>query len=111
MRAAFSHPYYRETALGQLDALTREWVVDALRGSPELDARDVAVHVASGEVTLTGCVETEGASALAERIADRVPGVMAVFNHLQLTAAYVDHGGDGHAQQNGYTPIAGLDSM
>lgn len=111
MRAAFNHPYYRETASGQLDALTREWVADALRGSPELDARDIAVYVASGEVTLTGCVESQGEADLAERIADRVPGVMAVFNHLQLTAAYADHGGDGHAQSKGMFPIAGLDPL
>ena len=110
MRAAFNHPYYRETASGQLDALTREWVADALRGSPELDASDIAVYVASGEVTLTGCVVSRSESDLAERIADRVPGVMAVFNHLQLTAAYMDHGGDGHAGSK-QIPIVGLDLL
>lgn len=111
MRAAFRHPYYRETAVAQLDALTREWVSDALRSSPDLDARDIGVYVASGEVTLTGIVESEGDARLAERIADRVPGVMAVFSHLQVAPSYVDHGGDGLAQPNGVTPIAGLDVM
>jgi hypothetical protein len=111
MRAAFRHPYYRETGLAQLDALTREWVADALRSSPDLDACDIGVSVASGEVTLNGLVGSARDVQLAERIADRVPGVMAVFNDLEVAAAYVDHGGDGHAQLDGMAPTAGVDVM
>jgi hypothetical protein len=48
---------------------------------------------------------------LAERIADRVPGVMAVFNHLQLMSVHLDVGGDGHAQAAAMLPIAGLDLL
>jgi osmotically-inducible protein OsmY len=50
---------------------------------PRLDAREIAVSVRDGDVTLEGDVEDRRARRLAEDIAAAVPGVRDVFNRLQ----------------------------
>jgi hypothetical protein len=56
-----------------------QWMSDDAR----LDAREIAVSVRDGDVTLEGDVENRAARRLAEDIAAAVPGVRDVFNRLQ----------------------------
>lgn len=50
-----------------------------------LDASGVSVDVRNAEVTLTGRVADEPARHVAELIADAVPGVRSVINHLDTS--------------------------
>ncbi len=50
----------------------------------QLDARNVEVHVADGQVTLTGDVPNRRAKRAAEGIAESVPGVRDVQNQLRI---------------------------
>jgi osmotically-inducible protein OsmY len=52
-----------------------------------IDASDIEVEVADGEVTLRGTVEDGAARRLAENIALAVSTVRAVHNQLQVRAA------------------------
>jgi hypothetical protein len=51
----------------------------------EVDATDITVRVANGEVTLEGSVETRHMKRLAEDIAEDVPGVLDVHNNVRVT--------------------------
>jgi hypothetical protein len=64
-----------------------EDVCERMMLSGDLDARDVEVRVSSGEVTLSGTVETRSQKRLAEDIADAVAGVTEVHNRLRLQRA------------------------
>ncbi len=59
-------------------------VTFALARDPGIDAGDVEVRVAEGEVTLTGTVADKLARRRAEDIADHVPGVTDVQNLLRV---------------------------
>lgn len=66
------------------DARIAEDVNDHLTDDPWLDATEVEVAVASGEVTLTGTVADREAKHRAERCVERVPGVQHVQNNLRI---------------------------
>jgi BON domain-containing protein len=55
-----------------------------LTWSPDLDASDILVSVANGEVTLSGGVDDRWQKRLAGDIADDVAGVRDVFNQLRV---------------------------
>jgi osmotically-inducible protein OsmY len=64
-----------------------EEVCDAISRSDEIDASDMSVEVKDAEVTLSGTVEERGWKHVAERIAENVPGVRDVTNHLRVKRA------------------------
>lgn len=59
-------------------------VNEALTRDPDVDATDIAVRVAGGEVTLEGTVEDRRMKRLAEGAAESVSGVVDVHNRLRL---------------------------
>jgi hypothetical protein len=63
----------------------REEVCEALTRHPEIDPREVEVTCERGEVWLIGKVRDRHQKRLAERIAERVRGVVDVHNRLRLT--------------------------
>jgi osmotically-inducible protein OsmY len=66
------------------DDRVREEVCDRLTDNEWLDASDVEVSVAAGEVILTGTVDSRYAKRLAENIAESVLGVANVQNNLRV---------------------------
>jgi osmotically-inducible protein OsmY len=61
-----------------------EEVWELLTNSPDLDAREIELHVESGEVTLTGTVESRDAKWLTEDLVASVAGVREVNNRLKV---------------------------
>ena len=59
-------------------------IVAAFRRSAEIDARDIAVGVRNGTVTLRGTVKTWAERDEAERAAWAAPGVLAVEDELKV---------------------------
>lgn len=66
------------------DERIREDVCDRLSDDPVVDASEVDVAVASGEVTLTGTVTSREERRRAEECAERVSGVTHVQNNLRV---------------------------
>jgi osmotically-inducible protein OsmY len=66
------------------DARLLEEVSDRLMDDPKLDASEIEVAVAEGEVTLTGRVSDRAARRRAEDIAIAVRGVTHVRNDLRV---------------------------
>ena len=66
------------------DERIREDVSDKLMEHPDLDASEIEVGVAKGEVTLTGSVDSRWAKRLAEDIAESCGGVRDVMNQLRV---------------------------
>lgn len=66
------------------DERIREDINDRLSDRPDLDASDVDVKVANGEVTLTGNVNSRRDKRLAEDISENVSGVQNVENRLRV---------------------------
>ncbi|HEY6432671.1 MAG TPA: BON domain-containing protein [Acetobacteraceae bacterium] len=66
------------------DERIREDVSDRLTDNPILDAIEIEVAVASGEVTLNGHVDSRYSKRLAEDIAEDVSGVRHVQNNLRV---------------------------
>lgn len=66
------------------DERIREDVSDRLSDNPILDASDIEVNVAAGEVTLGGSVDSRYSKRLAEDLADEVSGVKHVQNNLRI---------------------------
>lgn len=66
------------------DERIREDLCDKLSDEGELDASDISVSVAGGEVTLDGHVSDRQAKRRAEDIADRCSGVSHVQNNLRV---------------------------
>jgi osmotically-inducible protein OsmY len=58
-----------------------------LEWEPDVDARNIAVKVSNGVVTLTGFVPSYSDKYEAERVAKRVRGVTAVANDLEVKLA------------------------
>ena len=65
-------------------------VKDELAWIPDLDAKDVAVSVDNGVVTLTGFVKSYTEKYEAEAAAKRVAGVVALANDLEVRMPAVD---------------------
>lgn len=66
------------------DSRIQEDINDRLTEDPYLDATDIEVMVAEGEVTLTGMVLNREDKRRAERLAEEVSGVGDVQNNLRL---------------------------
>ncbi len=66
------------------DGRIQEDINDRLTEDPYLDATDIEVSVANGEVTLTGMVISREDKRRAERLAEEVSGVDDVQNNLRL---------------------------
>lgn len=67
------------------DDRIKEDINDRLTDHPYLDAYDIDVSVDTGEVTLTGTVDSRHAKRLAEDIAESVSGVSNVQNNLRVS--------------------------
>jgi osmotically-inducible protein OsmY len=66
------------------DDRVREEINDRLTDNDWLDASDIEVSVVSGEVVLTGTVDSRYSKRLAEDIAESVTGVSNVQNNLRV---------------------------
>jgi osmotically-inducible protein OsmY len=69
------------------DDRIREDVCDRLTDDPRIDAADVDVKVANGEVTLTGSVRTREEKRYSEDLVERITGVREVNNSLKVRPA------------------------
>jgi osmotically-inducible protein OsmY len=86
------------------DERIREDVSDRLMDDPHIDASDIEVGVASGEVVLTGTVESRFAKRHAEDLAESVSGVTHVQNNLRVRQT----GGEGLVSNAGGTATDSL---
>jgi hypothetical protein len=66
------------------DARIEEDVNDRLTEDPHVDATEIQVSVAGGEVTLAGIVDSRAARRRAEDVAESVSGVTYVMNNLRV---------------------------
>ncbi len=66
------------------DERLREIVCERLLEDPYIDASDVVVEVANGEVTLTGSVEERWVKYQIEELIDRSVGVNDIHNRLKI---------------------------
>lgn len=66
------------------DERIREDVCDRLLLDPEVDASDIEVRVADGQVTLEGTIDDRRAKHRAENLCEAIPGVQDVANHLHI---------------------------
>jgi osmotically-inducible protein OsmY len=72
------------TTITKMDEVVRDRVLRELEWDPEFDASEIGVTADGEVVTLTGFVDTYAAKLAAERAAERVVGVRAVANGLQV---------------------------
>jgi osmotically-inducible protein OsmY len=70
--------------LNRTDEIVRNSVLHQLDWDPEFDASSVGVSVEDGVVTLTGYIDSYAAKLAAERAVQRVYGVRAVANDIQV---------------------------
>ena len=75
------------------DDRVREDVSDALERDGEVDASEIVVTVASGEVTLEGTVPDRKSKRRAEDLIEDLSGVKEVHNHLRVKKHDDDKGG------------------
>jgi BON domain len=66
------------------DERIREDVSDRLEQHGEIDASEIEVQVANGEVTLEGTVEDRRTKRMAEDIIETCPGVKEVHNRIRV---------------------------
>jgi hypothetical protein len=66
------------------DKRVLEDVNDRLYLDPYIDASDIEVDIADGDVTLKGTVKDRGAKKRAEDIAENIPGVKNIENRLRI---------------------------
>jgi len=66
------------------DERIREEVCDRLTQHGQLDASNLMVQVAQGEVTLSGAVDNRQARRMAEETAESVPGVQNIRNEIKV---------------------------
>jgi hypothetical protein len=74
------------------DERVREDICDRLTQHDEIDAGDIEVNVANGEVTLTGTVESRNAKHMIENVIEAIPGVHDIHNQLRVKKAGQDQG-------------------
>ena len=77
------------------DERIREDVCDALCDHGDIDASEMEVTVANGEVTLIGVVSQRSEKRMAEDAVERISGVREVHNQLRVTP-----GGSGQPPQD-----------
>ena len=75
------------------DDRIKEDINDRLTDNDFLDASDIDVEVNSGDVVLSGNVDSRYAKRLAEDIAEDVSGVKNVENHIRANQGNYEHGG------------------
>jgi hypothetical protein len=85
------------------DDRVREELCDAMTDDPLLDASEITVTVAHGEVTLTGSVTTRDQKRRAEDVAERISGVKDVTNQLRVAQP----GGHAHTATQPVTQASG----
>jgi len=88
------------------DERVKEDVSDRLSDDPWLDASDIEVATSSGEVTLSGQVNTRDDKRRAEQLAEQVSGVDNVQNNLRVKKMQ-DDWRSGQSTATGGTPPAG----
>jgi osmotically-inducible protein OsmY len=66
------------------DDKIHEEIWELLSNSADLDASEIELHVESGEVTLTGRVDSRDARWLTEDLVNSVAGVREVNNRLKV---------------------------
>jgi hypothetical protein len=76
------------------DSRVLEDVCDRLSDDDHVDASDVTVQVAGGEVTLSGTVLDRYGKRHAEQLAASVRGVVDVHNHLRVNKGLLRELGD-----------------
>jgi Lar family restriction alleviation protein len=89
------------------DSDIRRDVEDELRWDPDIDATDIAVTVRNGVVTLTGVVRSYMQNYQAESDAQRVAGVVAVANDIQIRLPDVDERPDPEIAREAVARIQG----
>jgi osmotically-inducible protein OsmY len=72
------------TTFGETDVRLRDAVVRQLDWDPEVDATAIGVAASDGIVTLTGYAESYSGKLAAERSVQRVHGVRAVANEIEV---------------------------
>lgn len=90
MAGAYPTPAWRENHVGKgpkgfvrSDERIREQVCEALADHPEIDASDIEVEVADGEVTLKGTVANRSIKRLAEDVLHELKFVKDVHNQIR----------------------------
>lgn len=66
------------------DITLRQDILDELEFEPSLDAANIGVAVANGVVTMTGHVSNYAEKVAAERVAQRVKGVRAIAQEIEV---------------------------
>ncbi|MBP7147110.1 MAG: BON domain-containing protein [Acidobacteria bacterium] len=66
------------------DDRLREDICERLSAHPLIDASEIEVNVANGEVTLEGTVESRRVRHMAEDVCDSVMGVRDIHNNLRV---------------------------
>lgn len=66
------------------DDSIRDEICEVLTNHGDLDASEIEIVVAGGEVTLGGSVETRDEKYLAEELAEMTSGVRQVFNEIRV---------------------------
>jgi osmotically-inducible protein OsmY len=74
----------KEKTMKPENELQRRYVMDELAWEPSVNAADIGVSVDSSVVTLTGTVENYPQKWAAERAAERVKGVKAVADEIEV---------------------------
>jgi osmotically-inducible protein OsmY len=74
----------KEKTMKPENELQRRYVMDELAWEPSVSAADIGVSVDSSVVTLTGTVENYPQKWVAERAAERVKGVKAVADEIEV---------------------------
>jgi osmotically-inducible protein OsmY len=79
-----SHAGQRSQFHRRSDDKIREEIWELLTNNADLDAGEVELHVESGEVTLTGTIDSRDAKWLAEDLVNSVSGVREINNRLKV---------------------------
>ena len=69
------------------DERLKEQISDRLMDDDDIDASEITVEVANGEVTLTGTVSSRQEKRAAEDAVEQIPGVREVQNHLRIKSS------------------------